>query len=52
MGEAHVEVADGFCHIEFVERVHNDGGSREEGEPGEEAQIDYHEAPEPAETLH
>lgn len=48
----HVEIVDGFSHVEFIYGVNNDGGSGEEGEQQEKKEVEHHIAHVPANTLH
>lgn len=36
MFATHIEIVDGFGHVELVEGVNNDGGSGQEGKQQEE----------------
>lgn len=49
---SHIELEDGHGHVELVEGVDDDGGGGEEGEYGQEQEVDEHVAAEPAEALH
>lgn len=52
MSKSHIEIVDGPSHVELVYGVDNDGGSRDEGEKEEKAEVDHHIAQEPKQTLH
>lgn len=52
MWKSHIEIVDGFSHVELVYGADNDGGSREEGEQEEKEDVEHHTAHEPGKTPH
>lgn len=50
--KSYIEILDGLSHVELVYGVDNDGGSREEGEQDEEAEVEHHIACKPLKTPH
>lgn len=48
----HIKGVDWLCHVELVDDVNDDGGSRQEGEKDKQKEVYSHTADQPAEAAH